>query len=89
LQSHSPEEELAEGEDPSTNSRDIAERWVSIYTELTEMEDDVIRAVKDRLTRMSPEARRETERTNLPALEEDSTRFHKRLGFWRQRLAQL
>ncbi|HEY0492029.1 MAG TPA: hypothetical protein VGD57_00985 [Candidatus Dormibacteraeota bacterium] len=83
------QEELAEGEEPSTTSRDVAERWLSVYTELTELEDDVIKSVKDRLPRMSPEARRETERTNLPALEEDAKRFHARLRFWRQRLAEL
>ena len=60
-----------------------------MYTELTEMEDDVIKSVKERISHMSPEARRETERTNLPALEKDAKRFHARLAFWRERIGQL
>jgi len=62
-------DELAEGEDPSTSSLKEAERWVCVYTELTHLESDLITSVKDRVSTMSPEARRETERTNLPALQ--------------------
>ncbi len=85
---HGPDE-LAEGENPSTRSRQEAEQWVQMYTELTEMEDDVLKAVKERMSSMSPSARRETERTNLPTLEADAKRFHARLAFWRQRLREL
>ena len=86
--SHTPDE-LAENENPSTTSRQEAERWVSMYTELTQMEDDVIKSVKERIAHMSLAARRETERTNLPVLEMDSKRFHARLAFWRKRVGQL
>jgi hypothetical protein len=82
-------DELAAGEDPSTRSRQEAERWVSMYTELTELEDGVIKSVRDKMARMSADARRETERTNLPTLEEDAKRFHARLAFWRKRLTEL
>jgi hypothetical protein len=82
-------DELAEGEDPTTASLQEAERWVSVYTELIHLEDDLIKSVKERIAKMSPAARRETERTNLPALEKDDARFHDRLAFWRYRLAQL
>ncbi len=82
-------DELADGEDPSTTSSKEAERWVSVYTELINLETNLINEVKVRISKMSPEARRETERTNLPALEKDAKRFRARLGFWRERLAQL
>lgn len=81
--------ELAEGEDPSTTSSREAERWVSVYTELINLETDLIESVKVRISKMSAEARRETERTNLPALEKDASRFRARLAFWRERSAQL
>ena len=82
-------DELAEGEDPSTASIQEAERWVSVYTELIHLEDGLIKSVKERIAKMSPAARRETERTNLPALEKDATRFHERLAFWLERRDQL
>ncbi|MEO6797506.1 MAG: hypothetical protein ABI401_09300 [Candidatus Dormibacter sp.] len=82
-------DELAEGEDPSTASVQEAERWVLVYTELVHLEDNVIKSVKARMSRMSPAARRETERTDLPALEKDDARFHDRLAFWRERRDQL
>lgn len=85
---HSPDR-LAEGENLSTTSRQEAERWVAMYAELTHFETELIDSVKAKLTRMSPEARRETQQTNLPGLEEDAARFRARLAFWRDRLTQL
>jgi hypothetical protein len=87
--SHDSRDKLAEGEDPSTSSRQEAERWIAIYTQLSQLEGDLIKTARERLPRMSPEARRETERTNLPMLEQDSERFNSRLAFWRERLAKL
>ncbi|MDQ6709814.1 MAG: hypothetical protein M3Z11_04585 [Candidatus Dormibacteraeota bacterium] len=81
--------ELAEGEDPLTTSSREIERWVSVYTELIKFETDLINEVTVRISTMSPEARRETERTDLPALQKDAERFGARLAFWRERSAQL
>lgn len=73
-------DELAEGEDPSTSSLKEAERWVSVYTELTHLESDLITEVNDRVSTMSPD---------LPVLQKDAERFRARLTFWREREAQL
>ncbi|HEY9286518.1 MAG TPA: hypothetical protein VIT43_00685 [Candidatus Dormibacteraeota bacterium] len=81
--------EPSEEGNPSTASSEQASRWVAVYDELLEMETSVIESVRARLIGMSSEARRITERTNLPQLENDAASFRSRLALWRDRLAQL
>jgi hypothetical protein len=88
-QQREDEERLARGEDPATSSPREARRWISVYTELVEMETTLIKSLKARIQSMSDEARQITEQTNLPELEKDADRFRSRLAFWRQRLAQI
>ena len=78
-----------EGEHPSSASHQEAKRWVSVYAELLAMETTVIGSVRAALCDMSSDARRITEMTNLPQMENDVEHFRTRLALWRDRLAQL
>jgi hypothetical protein len=84
-----PSDPTGEEGNPSTASSQQASRWVAVYSELLEMETSVLESVRERLKGMSSEARRITERTNLPQLEKDAEGFRSRLALWRDRLAQL
>ena len=81
--------DLTEDENPATASRQQAKRWVSVYSELLAMETSVVESVRAKMSRMSGDARRITEQTNIPQLEKDAESFRSRLELWRDRLAQL
>jgi hypothetical protein len=78
-----------DGEDTSARSPDVARQWLKAYTELLELETDLLTLLAERLPRMSAEARQEAEDTNLPVIVSQLQRFRHRMEFWRKRRDKL
>jgi hypothetical protein len=76
-------------EDPTTTRASEAQRWVALYTELLAFEDEMLRRIRANMASLSPAARQEVERSNLPQLIQDYQRFQGRLSFWERRLREI
>lgn len=77
-----------EGEPGVANPVEAA-YWLQIYTEILEMEEGVLRRIKDLMATQSAQARREVELTNVPVIESQVERFRQRLGYWKARSVEL
>ena len=75
--------------DPKNASMEEALYWSRIYTEILTMEEQVMERIQDLMSRQSPEARREVERTNVPVVAAQADRFRQRLAFWTARVREL
>lgn len=75
--------------EPITASLAQARYWQQIYREITAMEELVLDRIHELMARLSPEARREVERTNLPVVTSQLERFKQRLGYWSSRVTEL
>jgi hypothetical protein len=80
---------LMEGEDPGTQSAQIAHQWLKAYAELLELQADLLDMIAERMPSMCGEARHEAEETNLPVIVTQMERLRFRLEFWRQRKQEL
>jgi hypothetical protein len=78
-----------DGEDPAAQAPDVIRQWLKAYSELRELEADLLDLLAERLPRMSDAARREAEETNLPVIVSQLERFRHRQNFWRKRKDQL
>jgi hypothetical protein len=78
-----------DGEDPSAHSPFVVSQWLKAYSELLELESDLLDLLAARLPLLSDEARREAEDTNLPVIVSQLERFRHRRNFWRKRKDQL
>lgn len=78
-----------EGENPESNSLEEARRWVSVYSHLVKLEQELMDLMASMITRMPDEARREAEQTNLPVLASQAERFRHRLDYWSKRRSEL
>jgi hypothetical protein len=74
-----------EGEDPTIYSPEVSRRWQSAYSELLELETGLLHFLSEHMPRMSADAQREAQLTNLPLIESQVERFRQRLELWRQR----
>jgi hypothetical protein len=70
------------GEDPGTGSLAEARRWITVYSHLVKLEQDLLDVLAETIPRMPGEAQREAEETNLPVLASQVERFRHRLEFW-------
>ena len=77
-----------EGEPGVANPVEAA-YWLQIYTEILEMEEGVLRRIKELMATQSAQARREVELTNVPVIESQVERFRQRLGYWKARSLEL
>jgi hypothetical protein len=75
--------------DPKTASMEQALYWRQIYREILAMEEKVMERIQDLMTKLSPQARREVELTNVPVVAAQAERFRQRLGFWAARVREL
>ena len=78
-----------EGENPDSNSLEEARRWVTVYSHLVKMEQELMDLMASMIARMPDEARKEAEETNLPVLASQSERFRHRLDYWSKRRVEL
>jgi hypothetical protein len=70
------------GEDPETDSLEEARRWVTVYSHLVNLEQELLDALAGTIPKMPSEAQREAEQTNLPVLASQVERFRHRLEYW-------
>jgi hypothetical protein len=63
--------------------------WRQIYIEILEMEEKVLKRIRQLMDKQSDEARREVELTNVPVVVAQAERFRKRLGYWEARVLEL
>ena len=77
------------GEDPTTDSLREARRWVTVYSHLITLEQELLDVLAGTISKMPSEAQREAERTNLPVLASQVERFRHRLEYWIERRTQL
>jgi hypothetical protein len=75
-------ERTIQGEDPGTDSLEEARRWVTVYSHLVHLEQNLLDVLAGTIARMPDEAQREAEETNLPVLAAQVERFRHRLEFW-------
>jgi hypothetical protein len=73
------------GEDPKSESLDDARRWVSVYSHLVNLEQELFDVLARMIPNMPGEAQREAEQTNLPVLASQVERFRHRLDYWVKR----
>jgi hypothetical protein len=79
-----------EGEvDPAGASREEAQFWTGIYSEILEMEEKVLSRVLELMAAQSETARREVQLTNVPVIEAQAARFRDRLGYWQARMREV
>ena len=63
--------------------------WRQIYSEILEMEEKVLKRIRQLMAAQSHEARREVELTNVPVVVAQAERFRQRLGYWEARVHEL
>jgi hypothetical protein len=78
-----------QGENPESDSLEDARRWVSVYSHLVKLEQELMDLMASMITNMPGEAQREAEQTNLPVLASQVERFRHRLSYWSKRRAEL
>lgn len=83
------EDQLLEGEDPSTTYLEDAAHWVDVYAELLDVKADLLTTIDRDREGLSDEALREIEGTDRRLLEAEAERFRRRLAFWRERCDEL
>jgi hypothetical protein len=77
------------GEDPKSESLANARRWVSVYSHLVNLEQELFDVLARMIPNMPGEAQREAEQTNLPVLASQVERFRHRLDYWVKRKREL
>jgi len=77
------------GENPESDSLEEARRWVSVYSHLVKLEQDLLDVLAGMIPTMPGEAQMEAEQTNLPVLASQVERFRHRMEFWSKRRAEL
>src|ERR1700694_3159930 len=84
-----PEQRMETEVDLHTSTLGEALYWQKIYSEVVEMEEDVLARIHELMARQSPEARREAELSNVPVVSAQLARFKHRHGYWAKRIRQL
>ena len=70
-------------------SLEEARRWVSVYSHLVHLEQQLFDALARMIPEMPSEAQREAEQTNLPVIASQVERFRYRLAYWSKRKGDL
>jgi hypothetical protein len=77
------------GEDPESDSLAEARHWVTVYSHLVNLEQQLFDLLAKLIPSMPREAQREAEETNLPVLASQVERFRHRLDYWVRREQEL
>ncbi len=78
-----------DGEDLETPYLEDAQMWLSVYTELLQFKETLLRDTARALETMSPQGYEEVSKTDAVLLDAEAQRFRQRLGMWKQRCAEL
>ncbi len=77
------------GENPESESLEDARRWVTVYSYLVKLEEELLDMLAGAIPLMPDAAQREAEQTNLPVLASQAERFRHRRDYWVQRRTEL
>ena len=77
------------GENPESESLEDARRWVTVYSYLVKLEEELLDILAGAIPKMPSAAQREAEQTNLPVLASQVERFRHRLDYWVKRRTDL
>jgi hypothetical protein len=77
------------GEDPESDSLAEARQWVTVYSHLVKLEQDLLDLMAGMIPGMPDAAQREAEETNLPVLVSQAERFRHRRDYWIKRKNEL
>jgi hypothetical protein len=77
------------GEDPESGSLAEALRWIAVYHQLVNLEQELLDVLARFIPGMPDAAKREAQETNLPVLASQLERFKHRLAYWQRRRAEL
>jgi hypothetical protein len=81
---------LLPGEDPTSSFPDDAQHWVEVYSELLAYKNRVLALTEEAVASMpGPAAAAEVARTDRAVIRAERDRFHRRLGYWTRRLAEM
>jgi hypothetical protein len=75
--------------DLGTTSLSEAIFWRDIYTEISVMEESVLRRIHQLMSKQSPQAQREVQLTNVPVVVSQVERFRSRLHLWQNAVDRL
>ena len=76
---------LLDGEDPATNSRAVASRWVRVYSDLLRAKDSLMVDLQASRARSTPEASHELGKVDGELFVAQRARYERRLTFWVRR----
>ncbi len=77
------------GENPDSESLEDARRWVTVYSYLVKLEEELLDMLAGAIPNMPDAAQREAEQTNLPVLASQVERFRHRRDYWIHRKTEL
>jgi hypothetical protein len=77
------------GEDPESGSLAEALRWIAVYHQLVNLEEELLDVLARFISGMPDAARSEAQETNLPVLASQLERFRHRLAYWQRRRDEL
>jgi hypothetical protein len=77
------------GEDLQTPYLEDAQMWLSVYTELLEFKETLLRDTSHALDSMAPPGREEVGKTDAVILDAEAQRFRQRLSLWKRRCEEL
>ena len=69
----------------SASARD-ARRWIQVYRDLLEVQQNALNQVGEMSPGMTPDIRRECEKIDVPLLESEIDRLRDRMTFWEVRI---
>ncbi|GAC1340107.1 MAG: hypothetical protein NVSMB29_08510 [Candidatus Dormibacteria bacterium] len=80
---------LLPGEDLATTDPRAVERWLGTYLDLLEFKTSLIDQTRRRYASAGSAPRSELEHSDLPFLESEAARFHRRIAAWQRRRAEV
>ena len=78
-------ERLLPGEDPASTDPEDADHWVSVYSELLELKQQLTTNLRDMMEHQRQDVQDELERADVRLLKREIERFEHRLAFWQGR----
>ena len=80
---------LLDGEDPTTQSEEVAVQWVRVYSDLIRAKDSLMADLESSRARSTPEASLELGQADGEFFVVQRARYQRRLTFWEHRRVEL
>ena len=78
-------ERLLPGEDPASADPKDADHWISVYTRLLELKQQLLTNLRDMMAHQQKDVQEELERADVRLLNLEIERFEHRQAFWQRR----